>query len=42
MTGQGAKFLLPAAVWQEITVWRLLQQNAEAAGRDAMKRPDAL
>jgi hypothetical protein len=22
-------------------VWRLLQQNAEAAGRDAMKRPDA-
>src|SRR5690242_1525409 len=42
MTRQGAKCcsLLPCG--RRVTAWRLLQQNAEAAGREAVKRPDAL
>jgi hypothetical protein len=41
MTGQGGPKTPPAAHWQEMEARRLLQLNAEAAGRNALLRSDA-
>jgi hypothetical protein len=41
MTGQGGPKTPPAAYWQAIEARRLLQLNAEAAGRNALLHSDA-